>query len=184
MLITYETWQVNNGYPRPLRTGEAMGKILVLLGPLTLYWHGLESFKKLGHKVITHDMMENGSIEAIIDVVDAEKPDLVAIDGCFPLRAAAIGKDLIGRGTKCIPVLLVKDIEKRRRKTRDGRIEFVNRPIVDMLVEAYGHNSSNDLDAFDKRGEISNLQSVLERVLSPSVSVVEDTTKHLEKIDD
>lgn len=136
-------------------------KILVLLGPLTLFWYGVDNLRKLGHEVVTYDMIENGSgLEAIIGVVEAENPTLVAIDGSFPLRTAAIGRALTERGVKCLPILLGSDLEKRRRK-RDGEIRFINRPIVDMLIEVFGCNSSGDLEAFDKRGEIADLEWVL-----------------------
>ena len=140
--------------------------MLVLLGLLSLYWHGLDSLKKLGHEVMTYDMIENssGNIEAIVKLVMTENPELVAVDGCFPLRAAAIGRALAERGVKCVPILLSKDMEKLRRKTREGEVQFINRPIVDMLIEAFGGNEYGGLDAFDKRGEVTDLQPVLERM--------------------
>ncbi len=82
-------------------------KILVLLGPLALYWFGIGNLKKLGYDVVTYDTIENGSgLEQIISLVEAENPDLVAVDGCLPLRAAAIGRILTERAVKCLPILL------------------------------------------------------------------------------
>ncbi len=145
-------------------------KILVLLGPLALYWFGIGNLKKLGYDVVTYDTIENGSgLEQIISLVEAENPDLVAVDGCFPLRAAAIGRILTERGVKCLPILLGRDWKKRCKRDRDGVVIEVYRPVVDMLRQAFGDNGflafDKGGDVRDKIGDIQDLGAALEKIL-------------------
>jgi hypothetical protein len=158
-----------------------MGKIKILLlsGPITLYWHGVSNLKKLGHEVVTHDMIENGSsveaIEAIIECED-KKPDLVAVDGCLPLRAAAIGRVLTERGIRCLPILLDRDWKRRYKRNKgDGAVTAVYMPVVDLLCDALGGDEDEFL-AFDKSGNIrdksgdtQDLSVVLEKIFRPAV---------------
>lgn len=170
-----------------------MGKIKILLlsGPITLYWHGVSDLKKLGHEVVTHNMIENGSgIEAIIERVEDKKPDLVAVDGCFPLRAAAIGRILMERGVKCLPILLDRDWKKRYKRNKgDGAVTAVYMPVVDLLCDALGGDEDEFL-AFDKSGNIrdksgntQDLRAMLEKFFRPAVVETDAVEKRGETTD-
>lgn len=127
-----------------------MGKILVLVGPLTLYWHGIDNLKRMGHEVVVHSTIENGSgLEQIFSLVETEKPALVLVDGCFPLRAAAIGQALIERGIKCLPILERRDWTLRRWKSKEGAV-VEGRPVIDRLCESLGDRFL----AFNTRGDL------------------------------
>jgi len=160
-------------------------KILVLLGPLTLFWYGVRNLKKLGYDVVTHDMVENGSgLEQIFLLVEAENPNLVAIDGCFPLRVAAIGHALIKRGIKCLPILERRDWTIRRRKSKEGAV-VESRPVIDRLCESFGDgflafNTRGDLCG--RTGEIHDL-SALEKILPPAIVGTGTAESHEETAD-
>jgi len=167
-------------------------KILVLLGPLTLFWYGVDNLKKLGYDVVTHDMVENGSgLEQIFLLVEAENPNLVAIDGCFPLRVAAIGHALIERGIKCLPILEGRDWTKRyqRKKNKDGVVieELVFRPVVDRLCSSFGKNEFFAFDGRgdirDKLGDIQDLKAALEKILPPAIVGTGTAESHEETAD-
>ena len=170
-----------------------MGKrILILVGPSTLFWYGVRNLKKIGYEVVTDNTLENGvDSRRIIALVETENPHLVLVDGCPPLRAATIGRLLTARGTKWFPILEGRDWTKRyqRKKNKDGVVikELVFRPVVDRLCLSFGRNEFFAFDGRgdirDKLGDIQDLKAALEKILPPAIVGTGTAESHEETAD-